>query len=370
MLSKERLIQTFIEMVKVDSPSWEEKPMADWMLNYLKERGIEATIDNAGAAYGGNSGNIVAHIPGEPGSMPICFACHMDQIAPCHGVKPVIDGDIIRSDGTTTLGGDDKAGIASILEALEDVLESGVKHRDIYLLFTVSEETGMLGAKNFDASRLPCKDLLVIDAVDNTGVIAYKAPALEAIEVTFHGRKAHAGLEPEKGISAITVASHAISEMHLGRLDATTTANIGRIEGGDATNVVTDLVRFTAEIRAHSMERLQEEIDHMESCCKKACAEFGGTVDFVHSLSYPNFSLDLEEPVVKMTMAAMEKVGVTPKPMVIGGGSDANIVASKGYRSVILSCGMFNVHTVDEYLDTNEMWKATQINRILMGLDA
>ena len=287
---------------------------------------------------------------------------------PCLGVNPIVEGNLIKTDGTTTLGADDKAGIAAILEALECVLEDKVPHRDIYLLFTVCEESGLNGAKNFKAENLPCKDVVILDAGGPTGVIAYKAPAQETIKVTFHGKKAHAGIEPEKGINAIVVASHAISNMHIGRLDELTTSNIGRIEGGGATNIVTDEVTFTAEIRSHIPERLSEEIAHMEKCCMDAALKFNTTCEFYHENSYPSFELSKDSYVFKLSEEAIRKVGIEPNPMVIGGGSDANIIANLGYRCAILSVGMYEVHTVNEYVNIDEMYQAAQMVYHMMAL--
>lgn len=366
MLSRERLQNRFIEMINVFSPSKNEKAMCDWICNYLKERNIEYSIDNAGQKYGGNGGNVVAYIKGNSKDMPICFAAHMDQIEPCENINPIINGDIISTDGTTTLGGDDKGGITAILEALEDVIETNANHRDIYLLFTVSEEISMLGAKNMDLSMLPCKDLVVVDAAGPTGTIAYKAPALEAIKCTFYGKKAHAGIEPEKGINAIVVASHAISKMHIGRIDEETTSNIGKIIGGTATNIVTDEVTFTAEIRSHSMEKLKYEVEHMEKCCIEAANLMNAKCKFGHELAYTSMELDLNSELYKMTKEATEKEGVVSNTIVIGGGSDANVMAHHGYRSAIISVGMKDVHTVNESIDMNEVYKATKIIRRMM----
>lgn len=369
MLSRERLQENFIKMIKVYSPSKGEKEMADWVENWLTEHNIPFQSDNAGAAYGGNGRNIVAFIKGNQEGMALGFGAHMDQIEPCANVNPIIEGNIIRTDKTTTLGGDDKAGIASILEAVEDILESGVPHRDIYLVFTCSEEISMMGTKHMDLSMLPCKDLVIVDATGDTGVIAYKAPAMEAIEITFHGKKAHAGIEPEKGINAIVAASKAISNMHIGRMDAETTSNIGHIEGGSATNIVTDEVTFTAEIRSHSMEKLAAEVAHMENCCKEAAESMGASYEMKHEMAYPTLSLDLDCDLVKETEKAMKAESIEPNLMVIGGGSDANVLAGHGYRSVILGCGMRDVHTVDESLDMDELWKVTNVLRRMMTVE-
>lgn len=366
MLSKERMIDRFLQMVQIYSPSKGEKEMADWLEQYLAERNIEFWSDQAGEAYGGNGRNIVAHIPETGKGIPIGFCAHMDQIEPCRNVKAVVDGSIIRTDGTTTLGGDDKSGIAAILEAVEDVLETNAGHRDIWLVFTASEEISMMGTKHMDLNMLPCKDLVVADATGDTGVIAYKAPAMEAVRMVFHGKKAHAGIEPEKGINAVKVAAEAISQMHIGRIDAETTSNIGRIEGGAATNIVTDLVEITAEIRSHSMEKLAAELDHMETCCKEAAEKAGAGYEFHHELAYPTLSVDLDCELMRVTKQAMIGEEIHPELMVIGGGSDANVLAGHGYRSVILGLGMRDVHTVEESLDTEEMWKAAKVMRRMM----
>lgn len=368
MISKERLQARFLEMIQVYSPSKGEGAMADWLERYLTERGISVQSDEAGKAYGGNGRNIVAYIPGDLPGAPIGFMAHTDQIEPCNHVNAIVEGDIIRTDGTTTLGGDDKGGITAILEAVEDLLETKASHRDVYLVFSCSEEISMMGTKHMDLSILPCKDLVVADATGDTGVIAYKAPAMEAMTVTFHGRKAHAGIEPEKGINAIVAASKAISKMHIGRLSQETTSNIGRIEGGGATNIVTDEVTFTAEIRSHSMEVLAQEVAHMEQCCKDAAAEMGASVDFCHELAYPTLSVDLNCELMQMTVNAMKAEGIEPNCMVIGGGSDANVLAGHGYRSVILGLGMRNVHTVEESLDIGEVHKCAKVLRRMMSM--
>ena len=366
MLSRERLQERFIEMIKIYSPSKGEKEMADWIENWLRERNIPFQSDHAGEAYGGNGRNIVAFVKGNTKERPLGFAAHMDQIEPCRNVNPVINGNIISTDKTTTLGGDDKAGISAIMEAVEDIIESGVPHRDIYLVFTCSEEISMMGTKHMDMSMLPCKELVVVDATGGAETLAYKAPAMEAIEITFKGKKAHAGIEPEKGINAIVVASKAISKMHIGRIDYETTSNIGHIEGGSATNIVTDEVTFTAEIRSHSMEKLAAEVTHMEQCCKEAVEEMGACYEMKHEMAYPVLSLEED---CELIQDAMAEERITANKMIIGGGSDANVLAGHGYKSVILGCGMINVHTVEEALDTDETWKVTKVLRRLMGAE-
>lgn len=369
MVSKERLKDTFISMVKVDSPPKSEIEMANWIIKHLKDRGIEAKIDDSASKFGGNCGNVIAHIKGDLDLEPICFQAHMDQVQPCIGVNPIVEGNIIKSDGSTTLGADDKAGIAAILEALEHVLEEKIPHRDIYLMFTVCEELGMYGSKNFDESNLPIKNVVILDSAGKPGAIAYKSPSKEHIEVTFHGKKAHAGIEPEKGVNAIVVASHAISNMRIGRIDHETTSNIGEIKGGEATNIVVDKVTFNAEIRSHSMDKLKEEVEHMKLCCKNAADKFNISFDFENENSYPSFELSKDSYIYNLTYKAMELAGITPDPMVIGGGSDANILAKKGYECSIISLGMYNPHALNEYLNLDELYMTTNAVVNMMTLD-
>ena len=226
----------------------------------------------------------------------------------------------------------------------------------------------MLGAKNLDPSKLPCKNMVIADATGPAGNIAYKAPAMESIRCTVRGRKAHAGIEPEKGVNAIVAASRAIAQMNIGRIDQETTSNIGRIEGGDATNIVTDEVSFTAEIRSHSMEKLKAQVALMEQCLAKETEKAGASFTMEHEQNYPSLELSLDSPLYHATAKAMEAEGINPNPMVIGGGSDGNILAGYGCHSIILSIGMIDVHTVQEAMDMDELWKATRVMSRMVAL--
>lgn len=361
LIKRERLINNFLEMLKEESPSLKELPMAEWLKEYLSYRNIEVVMDRCADEIGGNCGNVVAHIKGDIQGESICFAAHMDQISPCCNVKPIIDKDLIRTDGSTTLGGDDKGGIAVILEALEHILEEHICHRDMYLLFTVSEEQGLAGSKHFDIRNLPVENVIFVDAAGPAGIIVYKSPAQEDIEIIFKGRKAHAGIEPEKGVNAICVAAEAIYNMHIGRIDEETTSNIGRIEGGGATNIVTDEVKFTAEIRSHSMKKLKCEIDFMMNCCKNVADKYNATVDFIHKINYPSLELSKDSYVYKLCIKAFEDEGVKPVHMISGGGGDANILSGKGYNCAIISVGMDNVHTVDETINIEDMLSTAKV---------
>ena len=209
MVNKQRLIEEFLELVQIDSPSSREGKVAQVLVKKLEEIGCEVIIDNAGEKTGGETGNVIATLKGNRNGKKILFSSHMDTVSPSIGVKPIIDeaNGIIKSDGTTVLGSDDKAGIAAILEALRTVKENNIEHSDIQVVFSIWEEGGLQGAKNLDYSKIDAEYAFVLDSGGSPGEIIVKAPAQDAIKVKIIGKPAHAGLQPENGISAIMVAS-------------------------------------------------------------------------------------------------------------------------------------------------------------------
>lgn len=361
MIREDRIINNFLNMLNQESPSFKELAMGKWLIEYFNKRNINVFMDQSAAKIGGNCGNIIAHIKSNSKSKPICFGAHIDQVPPCCNIVPKIEGNLIKTDGTTTLGGDDKAGVAAILEALEHILEENLPHREMYLLFTVCEEVGLLGSKNLEVSMIPVEDIIIVDAAGSAGIVAYKAPGMKTIEVTFKGIKAHAGIEPEKGLNAIKIAAEAISLMHIGRIDNETTSNIGKIEGGEATNIVPDKVKIAAEIRSHSKEKLEYETNHMYECCKSIADKYKSSFEFKCDLEFPGLELSEDSYVYNLCVNAFKEEGIEPKLSIIGGGSDANILSGKGFNCAIVSVGMSNVHTVEETLNIKDMLDTTKV---------
>jgi len=272
LIQKERLRDLLIELVQIDSISRKEREIALRLKREMEELGGEVWIDDAGEKVGGNVGNLIAHFRGNsPGSTPILLSAHMDTVIPGEGVVPVLEGNILRSDGRTVLGGDDKSGIAIICEAVRVLREKHLPCSDIDVVFTICEEAGLLGAKCLDVSRLRARSGLVLDS-DSIGFLFTRAPAANHLEFRIRGLEAHAGVCPEKGISAIQVAALGISKMRLGRIDDETTANIGLIEGGAAVNIVPNSVHLKGEARSHSEEKLKQQTQHMIQCLEEAAS--------------------------------------------------------------------------------------------------
>ena len=290
----------------------------------------------------------------------------MDVIEPCENISPIIENGIIKTDGTTTLGGDDKGGVASIIEVLRVLKENNLSHQDIYVLLTPGEEAGLLGAKSIDwknvpSNMRPATNMIVLDNTGRAGIIAHSAPCQYNFTFTFRGKKAHAGIEPEKGINAISMASTAIAQMKIGRINELTTSNIGSITSQFPTNVVPDYCSFHGEVRSHSEEALENIIDEYENIAKNVADKFNGEYTLEVSYNYPVLKPKDDLKFAKEFAKVYEEMGVKSELKVIGGGSDSNILSKEGFNSIIIGVGKYKVHTVEEYLVIDDFLKTTEV---------
>jgi tripeptide aminopeptidase len=361
MINQDRVVHSFLEYVQISSPTKMEGKFAKHMIVELQNLGFEVTVDDAGEKLGCDTGNVIAKLAGTTGADPILFSCHMDTVSPGIDIKPIIKDGVIYSDGTTILGGDDKAGIAAIIEAIRVIKEENIAHGDIEVVFSIFEEGGLHGAKNLDYSNLHSKHAFVLDSGGDPGQIIVKGPAQDKLDFVVTGRPAHAGVAPEEGISAIMVASEAISKMTLLRIDSETTANIGRIEGGTVTNIVAPECTVKAEARSLDNEKLKKQSDHMVECFKVAAEKFGATVDAKVERMYSAFSVDENDIIVQNVKAACEKIGLKPFTAPSGGGSDTNIFNANGITAVNLGIGERKPHTLEEHLHIVDLVNASKL---------
>lgn len=379
MINRERIKQHVLELVQIDSISRREGRIAARLKSELEALGARVEVDDAGEKVGGDTGNLIARFEGTVKQAPPLLLCaHMDTVEPGVGVRPIVEGDIVRTDGTTVLGGDDKSGIAVIMETVRSLQEQGLPYGPLEVVFTICEEVGLQGSKHLDASRLQAKYGVVLDS-DDVGYLFTKAPSSVHMEFIVHGLEAHAGVCPERGISAIQIASEAISSMRLGRIDYETTANIGIIEGGVATNVVPNRVRLKAEARSHSEEKLEAQILHMRDCLTRAAQRYSveidakrvnGRVEATITRQYDSMNLADDSPIVKLIMRAANNLGHQVQTMATGGGCDANVLNRKGISVANLGSGMQEIHTVKEWLDLNEMYKSAEVVMEIVRLNS
>jgi tripeptide aminopeptidase len=379
LINHERLDNLLVELIKIDSLSRRERDIAMRLKREMAELGATVFIDDAGEKVGGNVGNLIAHFPGTvPNATPLLLSAHMDTVVPGEGIKPIRDGDILRTDGRTVLGGDDKSGVAIICEALRVIKENRLPCADVDVVFTICEEAGLIGAKCLDVSRLRARTGLVLDS-DSVGFLFTKAPAANRMEFRVHGLEAHAGVCPEKGINAIQVAAEGIAQMRLGRIDHETTANIGVVEGGMAVNIVPNQVILRGEARSHSQEKLDRQTEHMKRCLEEAAArhvlEMGGKlhtsrVEANIDRDYDRMDVPDSAPIVKLVHAAAKSLNLEVKTLATGGGCDANVLNQKGLVVANLSTGMREIHTVNEWLDLNDLHFSAKIVLEILRLNA
>ena len=353
------VIEYFINLVQIDSESKNEKATAERLVEDLKELGAEYKIDNANEKTGGNIGNLYAYFPGKISKKPILFCSHMDTVKPGNGIKPQVKGDKIVSDGTTILGSDDKSGIAEILWAIKELKEANEETAPVEVLFTISEEIGLLGAKYLDYSMIKSEIGYALDS-HHVGQISIGAPSANRMKYIVRGKESHAGVAPEKGINAIRVASEAIAAMPLGRIDHETTCNVGYISGGKATNIIPNEVIIKAEVRSHDPKKLKEVTDKMTNALLEAAAKFEidgykAAVEIDLDEEYQAFRLSEDDETIRLAEIAAENIGIAYKGEVGGGGSDVNIFNQNGLKMAVAGSGMDKVHTVDECIAISEL---------------
>lgn len=370
MIDTERLAAEFARQAAISSPSFREGEIARYLTERFRRMGAEVFMDGAGEKVGGESGNLIAAFPasGKEGD-PLMLSVHMDTVGPAEGVVPLLKDGVFTSAGENILGADDKAGIVEIIEALEVVREQNIPHGPIEVVVTVCEEVGLLGAKHLDLSRVRARRGIALDT-SGVDLLIHRAPAANKMRFEVTGREAHAGIAPEKGISAIQVAAAAVAAMRLGRIDGETTANIGTIEGGQATNIVPRKVVLEGEARSHDPEKLARQTEHMVSCLGEAARKLTRELDgkpFVPEVKteivadYPAMSVPLEGSIIRLVREASARLQRPLEIQAAGGGSDANIFNGHGIETVILGTGMTNVHSADECVRVEDMARVAEL---------
>jgi tripeptide aminopeptidase len=247
----------FLELAAIPSPPGSEKAVADRVVRELRDLGLRPEVDNSAHRAGSDTGNVYARLePSTEGGAPIFLCAHLDTVEPTGPLEPVVEDGIVRNAGGTILGADNKAALAAMLDAVRRILVENRPHAGIELVVTTREESGLQGVSAFDHERLRARTGFVYDHAGPIGEVVVAAPWARRLDVVFRGRSAHAGINPEDGRSAIAAASRAVSDLRLGRIDHETTANVGRIEGGTARNVVPETCRLLAEARSRDERKL------------------------------------------------------------------------------------------------------------------
>ncbi|MBN2559117.1 MAG: M20/M25/M40 family metallo-hydrolase [Clostridia bacterium] len=351
----ERIIEEFLNLVVIDNESLKERQMADYIKQRLESMGYAPYEDDAGAKAGGDAGNIICKIQGNPGLPSVMFLAHMDSVYPCTGKVPVVKGDFIESSGNTVLGSDDLSGVAAMLNLAENLLNKDRLKGHVWLVFTIAEEIGLLGARNLDLSSITADFAYVLDSGGDIGRATVSSPSHNTFTAVITGKAAHAGMEPEKGISAIVAASKAIADMRLGRIDEETTSNIGIIEGGRALNIVCDRAVVKGEVRSRDIGKLEELSNEIADKFKKHADAIGAEATVQMTREYNSFRVGEEEEMLVRFIRALERLGIPYVEEHSGGGSDTNIIYHKGIKALTISTGMDRVHMKTERISIENL---------------
>lgn len=376
MINEERLADGFMRLVRIDSESKYEGKICEHLQDILRKMGAEIHVDEAGQKVGSDSGNLIARFQGNRDVPPMMLNAHMDTVKPGKGVIPQLKDGVFTSEGDTILGSDDKSGVAILLEVMQVLQEKNLPHGPVEVVFTICEEIGLLGAKNLDVGRLSSEFGYALDSRDTEGIVT-RAPGANRMEIIIHGKEAHAGAEPEKGINAISIAGKGIAELEIGRIDRETTCNLGVIEGGTATNIVPNRVTINGEVRSHDPEKLNRVTDGIVSAFQNAVDSFKKSPDdelprleIKLNRDFSRTHIPDDHRVVALAQEAARKLGRTLTCKITGGGADANIFFEKGIMTGVLGTGMRDVHTAQETIALKDMVRTADLVLEILRLHA
>jgi tripeptide aminopeptidase len=351
-INRDRLVDEFMALCRIDSPSRHEAAIATDLEQRLLGLGLEVRND----ASGPSTGNLLGRLSATGSGRSILLTTHMDTVEPGRGVQPRLVGDEVASDGRTTiLGADAKAGVAALLEGIRAIKASEQPHPLVEVVITWGEEIGHLGARHLDFDAFEARLGFCLDALCPVGQIVNHAPGYDKIRATFRGLGAHAGVEPDTGVSAIVAAARAVAGMELGRIDFETTANVGLVSGGTARNAVPAQAVLEAEARSRDARKLAEQVEHIRGCCESGARSVGAELEFDLEHDYLPYRIEETAPVARFAVAAARRAGPEPRFTASGGGSDANNFNAGGLPTVVLGIGSTGGHTVDERVSIHEL---------------
>jgi tripeptide aminopeptidase len=362
----DELRDLFVRLAGIRSPSLEEREVADAVKDFVRGVGLEASEDASATLLGGQSGNLLVRVPGRGRGTPIALCAHLDTVPVDRTPTVLVADGVVRTDGDTILGADDKAAVAALLLLLRD-LAAEPPAAGVELLFTVAEEIGLQGAKAFDPTVLEAVAVFVLDSEGEPGTAIVAAPTLKAVDAEFRGVAAHAGIEPERGRSAIVAAARALAGMDLGRIDDETTANAGLIKGGSAVNVVAERCAVRAEARSRDETKLAMQVAGMVEAITVAAAETDVDVQIAVEEVFRGYAHAADSLVVRIADAALAESGLPACHIGGGGGSDANVFNAVGVPALTLGVGFEHVHSPREHIRLERLEQLYRLGHALVG---
>ena len=371
-INQKRLVKHFIELTEIDSPSFQEREMADYLQRELKRLAVVVHEDDSAERIGGNSGNIYGCLPAKgrrkgEAAAPLLFLAHMDTVEPARFRKAILHDDgRITSDGSTVLGADDQAALAVLLEVIQELQEENAEHPELEFLFAAAEEAYTVGASAMDLSVFKAKEAFALDLSDETGGYSVQEPTLISFTINVHGKASHAGFDPEAGINAIAAAAKAIAKISQGRINDHSTFNIGMIQGGKGTNIIPEQVVVRGELRCTVHEEALNMYDDAVRVFKDEAEAAGASVTAEKTVHLKAYHVDPDDPALLRYQKAAGTLNIPVFPVKTFGGSDVNVLRRNGIAGLCISGAMHNVHTTAEYTTVKELTEAAAIVKEIM----
>ena len=362
MTTSDPLISLFLELISIDALSGREKPVADFIIRFLTDLGFKPYTDASAEITDSDTGNVICQING---GGDFVLLCHMDTARSTREVKPVLHKDRITSDGSTILGADDRAGMSAVLFALKQAVTNHIPIRPFTLAFTTCEESTLLGSKSLQLDPA-IKSGFVFDTWLPTGGFVNESCGAVALMINIHGKASHSGVAPEKGVNAIQIAVEALSTFPFGRINADTTANIGIIKGGVATNVVPDFVQLEGEIRSKSRDIVEREAQIVKRSFEVCAAKYGGKADVGIRWDFEPYFISPQEAEYQRVEGVIKRLGLEAKACLSWGGSDANSLNANGIRAINIGTGAQNPHADEEFILYKDLHNSANIAMELM----
>lgn len=364
-MNKQRLIDLFLEVARINALSGNEKPIAEYIKSFLTQYGYQVNEDNSRSATNSNTGNLICKI-GSGGNY--LLLSHMDTARPTEQVKPVILEDRITSSGDTVLGVDNRAGVSVLLYTLEKIAKEKIPVKDFTVAFTTCEETTLFGSKNLGVNG-EIKHGFIFDSGYRPGSFIYSACGAIGLTIKIIGKASHSGISPEKGINSMQVAAKAISQLPLGRIDEETTMNIGLLKSGSAVNVIPELTELEGEVRSFNLKKAEDNFNLLVNIFKSEAEKVGGKIEVNYFWDFLPYTIPETAYVYKEITRVLNKVGLEPTPKISLGGSDANSLNGRGIESVNLGIGAQNPHSNEEFIFIEDLIKSAEIALELVKKD-
>lgn len=349
-MNKERLISIFLDLVKIDSPTGEEESVSNFIEKLVNSKKIKCVRDL--------SNNVIINLSGT--GEPLFLCAHLDTVEPGRGIKPVINGDKITSDGSTILGADDKVGVSVLLELLLTIQEKSIETRPLEIVLTASEESGSYGALALDYAQLHAKEGYILDFAAPIGSIILASPFYDRFDIQIIGKAAHAS-RPHEGVNALKIFHDALKHIPVGKVSKKSFINIGFIEGGNVRNTVPGLITIRGEVRSFSEKEQNLYIEKVKKSFQDTAHKLGGEVEIEIVRENGGYEYSKSDPFIKRTAQVVKKLGL-PVSYVKGGGvSDGNVLFDKGIRTINLGDGTKYAHTKQEEASISEMVKLADL---------